>query len=102
MFFPALIMTALARIRAFDDEHAENDTFPSADTHYKPIVHWLMTAHDQEIGAIAAIVSINNVILTKSKKIHEEAIQSAETIINPDNVIGGNEALNKLACNVVE
>ena len=102
MSIPALIMTALARIRSFDEEHADDNTFPSADTHCKPIIHWLMAANGQGFGAIAAIPSIDTVIQTRSKEIHEKAIHSAETIINPVNAIGGNEAITQLASNVLE
>ena len=102
MSIPALVMTALARIRSFDEEHADDNTFPSADTHCKPIIHWLMAANGQGIGAIVAIPSIDSVIQSKSKEIHEEAIHSAETIISPDNTIGGNEAITQLASNVLE
>ena len=102
MSIPALIMIAFARICYFDEDHAKNETFPSTDTHCQQVIHWIFAANNQEIGSIATIPSIDPAILTKSKEIHDESIHSAATIINPDNAIGGNEAITQLASNVLE
>ena len=101
---PALIITALTSIRAFDEAHKDEENFVKVDLVCQQIVYWLFAAaRDKDaINAFPATPSIDPIIKSTSKYLHTDNIQSATTITTPSPTIANSEALAQLATNVCE
>ena len=96
-----LILTAARSIRAFDAEHHEDATFPSANTHAQSVANWLYAAKSDNFPTVTATPSIAPSVLEKGEKVHKDHIQA---IPPPDVVqpVDRNDALDQLASNVNE
>jgi len=103
---PDLITCAITSIRAFDEAHKDDSdvNFFKADTACQNIVYWLFAASQDKnaIDPLAAIPSIDPVIIVNSNAIHGDHIASNETVVNPNSSLDNSEALTQLASNVNE
>ena len=71
---PDLIVTAVNKIRDFEEEHKDEAKFIKADKHCQYVVNWLYAAsiNAENILPVLATPSIDPIILKKSKEIHDE------------------------------
>ena len=96
-----LILTAARAIRAFDAEHGEDATFPSANSDAQSVVNWLHAAKADTFPTVTATPSIAPSVLSRGEEIHKANIQLAAPPTETD-VIPPGEAINQLANNVNE
>ena len=96
---PDLILTAVAKISSFAAEHKEDNYFPSANNHAQPIVTWLWATMKEYFPSLNAALSIDPIIIARSKEIHEAFIHAAAP---PDQEpeFNNTESLIQLATNV--
>ena len=97
---PEMIITTIAKIRAFDEEHAEDGTFEKANEHCKMLVWWLIAAQtDGVITPIPLVPSVDPLIKEACHHIHHSKIHTEDTVINPSNT-DNSQAFDQLANNV--
>ena len=96
---PYLISTAVAKISSFTTEHEEDNYFPSANNHTQPIVNWLWATMKEDFPSPNSALSIDPIIIARSKEIHEVFIH---VVIPPDQEpeFNNTEDLNQLATKV--
>ena len=98
---PDLISTVVTTISSFTEKHEGDSDFPSANNDAQPILNWLLDTMTEDSPSLNAATSINPIIITRSKEIHEAFIH---TVVPPDKEpeVNNTEALSQLATNVSE
>ena len=98
-YIPDLISTTVSKISSFTAEQKEDNDFPSANNHARPIVNWLWATMKEDFPSLNAAPSIDPIIIARSKDIHEAFIHA---VVPPEREPEANKtkALSQLATNV--